>query len=200
MDKLMRLVVAAVFGIVVIGCSATAKKMTIESRTERTDVFKEVTGGDPIPTGYGDVVIRGNIKTHLGGYYIGESKESVHGKESYPFLVNIDGQAALWSVPGVRDSKPAYDKDGKTSRDPEAREGMKYILEKKIRLAAGSHKVFFGLPADNYFIEADITVQNGETTVIEYKPVYRYKTMPTRIPTFLKGFSRYEIYLNGNKS
>ena len=97
------------------------------------------------------------------------------------------------------DKKPAYDENGKTSLDPEARDGMKYVLEKKIRLSAGSHKVFFGLPEDNYFMEANITVQNGQTTVLEFRPVYRYKTIPTRIPTFLDGISHYELYINGAK-
>ncbi|MDP2156637.1 MAG: hypothetical protein Q8K68_02875, partial [Nitrospirota bacterium] len=82
-----------------------------------------------------------------------ESKESLHGKVKYPFVVNIDGQAARWEVDGVKDVKPAYDADGKTSRDPEAGEGFRYVLEKKIRLRAGSHRVFFGLPEDNFSIE-----------------------------------------------
>jgi hypothetical protein len=170
----------------------------MESESQRVDVFKEVAEGGPIPPGYSDLIIKANIKTHLEGYYIGESKESIHGKPSYPFLINIDGQAVRWNAPGVLDNKPAYDRDGKTSRDPEAGHGMKYLLEKKVRLAAGPHKIIFGLPEDNYAIEAGITVQNGETTVIEYIPVYRYKSLPARIPTFLHGIARYDLNLNGS--
>jgi hypothetical protein len=59
--------------------------------------------------------------------------------------------------------------------------------------------VFFALPDDDYFIEADVTVKEGEQAVLEFKPVYKYKTFPTRIPTFLKGIKQYEVYLNGEK-
>jgi hypothetical protein len=199
MNKITFFLAAILISTVFTACGAATKTIMSKSQGERTDVFMEVTDGSAMPRGYGEVIIKANIKTHLEGYYIGESKESVHGRQSYPFLVNIDGQAALWNAPGVRDNKPAYDDEGKTSRDPEARDGMKYVLEKKVRVAAGPHKVFFGLPEDNYYTEADITVQNGATTVLEYKPVYRYKKITTRIPTFLNGISRYELLLNGNK-
>jgi hypothetical protein len=181
------------------GCGAAAKIIISKSQSEVTDVFREVAAGEVIPAGYAEIVIRAEIKTHLEGYYIGESGGSVHGKGSYPFLVNIDGQAARWEAPGARDTRPAYDRDGKTSRDPEAGDGMKYLLERKLRLAAGHHNVFLGLPQENYCVEAGITVQSGETTVMEYKPVYRYKTLPTRIPSFLRGLSHYELSVNGKK-
>jgi hypothetical protein len=83
--------------------------------------------------------------------------------------------------------------DGKTSRDPEAGEGMKYVLEKIIRLAAGSHKVFFGLPDEPYSTIVDISVKSGGLYMLEFKPHYWYKELPTRIPTFLKGVNKFEI-------
>jgi hypothetical protein len=189
----------AMFCFALIGCSATSKTMAAKSQSERTDVFQEIAGAGPIPAGHAEVVIKAALKTHLVDYYAGESKESAHGNESYPFLMNIDGQAVLWNVPGAVDSKPAFSPDGTISRDPEARDGMQYLLEKKIRLLAGQHTVFFGLPGDNYFVQANITVKEGESATLEYKPVYRYKTMPTRISTFMKGFSHYDVTLNGDK-
>lgn len=197
MSRILRYMVLTILCITLVGCGSTAKEIRMKSLTERTDVFHEVKDEGIIPKGFADLVIRASIKTHLESYYILESKESLHGKQSYPFLINIDGQAALWNVEGVRDNKPAYDKDGKTSYDPEAGDGMKYILEKKIRLAAGSHRIFLGLPEEKYSVEVKITLNEGETSVLEFKPIYRTKRIPTRIRTFLKGIDKYEVFLNG---
>jgi hypothetical protein len=77
--------------------------------------------------------------------------------------------------------------------------GIKYILEKKLRLLSGTHKVWFALPEDDYSVEAEITLRDGEEAILEFKPIYRYKTQPTRIPTFLEEIDAYEVYLNGVK-
>ncbi len=74
---------------------------------------------------------------------------------------------------------------------------MKYILERKIRLAAGPHKIFLGLPEDNYALESNIIFKEGFPYVLEFKPVYRTKRMPHSIPTFLHGIDKYEIFLDG---
>ena len=145
------------------GCGTAVKEMQMKSQSERTDVFVEVKDGEPIPEGFADLIITANIKTPLAGYYMLASKKSLHGKPGYPFLINIDGQAVVWKSEGVLDSKPAYDKDGKTSLDPEAREGMKYALNKKVRLRAGSHRIFFGLPEENYSSTVDIELKDGES-------------------------------------
>jgi hypothetical protein len=189
-------VVVLVLGLALVGCGATAKTIIAKLKSERTDVFQEISGAEALPAGYADLTIRANIKTHVEGYYIGESKDSAHGKEAYPFLINIDGQAVLWKVKGEKHQLPKY-VDGKTSRDPEAGEGMKYVLEKKVRLAAGAHKVFFGLPEEPYHMITDITVQSEKAYVLEFKPGYRYKTLPTRIPTFFQGISQCQITFSG---
>lgn len=66
------------------------------------------------------------------------------------------------------------------------------------RLPAGSHKVFFGLPEDDYYREVVINVKGGEAQTLEFKPEYRYKRLPTRIPTYMQGVSRYDILINGS--
>jgi hypothetical protein len=199
------------------GCGAAAKTIAMKAQSERADIFQEISGAEAVPPGYADLTIRANIKTHVEGYYIGESKESAHGKGVYPFLVNIDGQAAVWKAEGKMHVLPRY-VGGKTNRDPEAGEGIKYVLNKKIRLRAGSHKLFFGLPEDDYYREVVIHVKEGEAQVMEFKPeysyktvlkkgesqviefnpVYKYKRRTTRIPTYLKGVSRYDIFVNGS--
>lgn len=182
-------------GIVLTACGSMSKTILLKSQGERTDVFQEISGEESIPTGYADLTIKANIKTHVERYYIGEPKESAHGKEVYPFLVNIDGQAVLWKVKGEKHQLPKY-VDGKTSRDPEAGDGVKYILEKKVRLTAGTHKVFFGLPEEQYYTVADISVKSGGTYLLEFKPNYRYKTRPTRIPTYFQGIHKYDVVFN----
>ena len=183
----------------IVGCGASARMIAAKSQSERADVFTEVTDTGARPQGFADMIVKANIKTHEAGYYIAESGKSLHGKPGYPFLLNIDGQAVVWKVDGQKDVKPAYDEQGKTSKDPEARTGIKYILEKKLRLRTGTHKVYFGLPEDGYIVEANIDIRDGEESMLEFKPIYRYKTRPTRIPTFLEGIHAYEIYLNGVK-
>ena len=192
-------VVVLVLGPALVGCGAAAKLIVAKSQSERTGVFTEVTDAGARPQGFADMIVKASIKTHEAGFYIGESGKSPHGTPGYPFVFNIDGQAAVWKVDGQKDVKPAYDEIGKTSNDPEARTGIKYTLEKKLRLRSGTHKVFFGLPEDDYFVETVITLRDGEEAVLEFKPIYRYKTLPTRIPTFLEGINKYEIHLNGVK-
>jgi hypothetical protein len=199
MKKLFSILVAILSGLSLAACGTAAKEIRMESQSEKTNVFTEIKNGGAILKGFAELAITANIKTHIEGYYILESKESVHGKQKYPFLVNIDGQAAEWEVDGIRDIKPAYDQDGKTSRDPEAREGMKYVLQKSVRLRAGQHRIFFGLPEENYFAEVEISLREGETGVLEFRPVYRTKRIPSRIPTFLKGIDEYEVFLNGKQ-
>jgi hypothetical protein len=192
MNKKSKLIIIIAIGITLVGCGATTKEIARMSQSEKTDVFTEVASEGPAPAGYADVVIKASLKTPLAGYYPLESKKSEHGKPEYSFLVNIDGQAVLWKVAGRKHELPKYI-DGKTSHDPEAGEGMKYVLERKVRLAAGAHKVFFGLPGEAYYTTAEITVKSGSLYILEFKPHYWFKTVPTRIPTFLKGINNYEV-------
>jgi hypothetical protein len=174
------------------GCGATRKEIAMMSQSEKTGVFTEVMSEGSAPAEYADVVIKASLKTPLAGYYPVESKRSAHGKAVYTFLINIDGQAVLWQVKGQKHLIPEY-VDGKTSHDPDAGEGMQYMLEKKVRIAAGTHKVFIGLPDESYFTTVDISAQSGGSYVLEFKPIYRYKTLPTRIPTFLNGIDRFDV-------
>jgi hypothetical protein len=196
----MRKVITGVFigimSIVLIGCGATAKTIEQKMQNTRTDVFTEMKNDDAPAQGFVTLAIKATIKTNLEGYYLFESKDSMYGKPGYPFIINIDGQAAAWKVDGQKENLPLYDKDGKTSHDPDAGEGMKYILEKKIQLRAGTHKVFLGLPNDDYFKELEIMLQEGKTYTLEFKPIYKYKKQPTRIPTFKKGINEYEVCMN----
>ena len=193
MKKPFSVVIVITVMSVLASCGAMTKEIARMSHSERADVFVEISEG-PAPVGYADIVIRVSIKTPLAGYYLLESKGSTHGKDVCSVLVNIDGQSVLWKVKGQKHALPEY-VEGKTSRDPEAGEGMKYMLEKKVRLLAGSHKFFFGLPDEPYFTTADISLRSGGLYSLELKPDYRYKTVPTRIPTFLNGIDKFEVMI-----
>lgn len=172
-------------GITLAGCSAATKELTRMSQSVKTDLFTEINTAAALPSGFADVVIRSSIKIPL------------RRDKPYSFLINIDGQAVVWNVDGQRETVPLYDAGGKTSRDPDAGTGMKYQLEKKVRLAAGKHRIFFALPEEPYYTVVGIMLTEAETSILEFKPRYRYKTVPTRIPTFLLGVDSYEITLNG---
>lgn len=196
MQKVMKGILIGAICLILVGCGAAAREIRVKTQAYRTDVFTEINNADAPARGFAMLAIKATIKTHLERYYILESKDSLHGKPGYPFLINIDGQAEAWTVKGQKETLPLYDKDGNTSHDPDAGEGIKYVLEKKIGLRTGTHKVFLGLPADDYFKEVEITLKEGDSATIEFKPVYKYKTLPTRIPTFQEGIKEYEAYLN----
>ncbi len=196
MNRMAIVLSAMMAGIVLAGCGTAARTIMANSQSERRDIFKEVPASDQAPSGYVDVLIKASIKTHLEAYYIAEPGDQAHGKPTYPFLINIDGQAVVWNVSGVLDRKPAYDGDGQTSLDPEARDGMKYVLEKKVQIRSRRHRVFLGLSEEQYYTVADIDVKEGNAYVLEFTPVYRYKTSPTRIPSFFLGVSRYDVRLD----
>jgi len=197
MRKIIKGSLIGIMSLILIGCGAAAKEIRVKTQTERTDVFTEIKNAGTPARGFVLLIIKATIKTHPEGYYVLEMKDSLHGKPGYPFLINIDGQAEIRKIDGQKESLPLYDKEGKTSHDPDAGEGIKYVLEKEIRMRAGTHKVFLGLPADDYFKEVGITLQEGNTYVLEFKSVYKYKTRPTRIPRFEKGIKEFEVFLNG---
>lgn len=197
MRNLVNIMIAITVVFILAGCVMPTKEIARMTNSTRTDVFIEVPAEGKAPTGLVDLVIKASIKTSLEEYDALESKMPAQKKPGYPFLVNIDGQAALWTGDGQKETIPLYDENGKTSRDPDAGVGMKYRLEKKIRLAIGLHKIVFGLPNKDYLSEFKVSLNGGEAQVLEFKPVYRYKTYPFRIPTFLKGIERYDAVLNG---
>jgi hypothetical protein len=110
------------------------------------------------------------VKTHIEGFHLFPEK-SLHGKPTYPFVVNIDGQEILWEVEGGSEATPVLTEAG--DRDPEGGEGMRYTLEKKIRLLSGTHTLFFGLPAESYSESIKITVKSAQQHVFECRPVYK---------------------------
>jgi len=176
------------------GCGTGAREIALESQSEHTDVFKEVQEGVPIPKQFVELKITSSIKTHLEGFYLVESKGSLHGKPGYPFVINIDGQAATWKVDGLKEDTLIYDESGK--RSPEGGEGMRYNLQKRILLRAGSHKIFFGLAGEELLLQFELVLKAGESYVLEFRPVYHSRGNEPR--DFINGVNTCEVLLNGN--
>ena len=177
----MGLVFLALVGTLV-GCSLAAKEINLKSHSQKTGVFKEVKEGEGPPSkGYVDLQIKASIKTHLEGYYFLESDDSFHGQEGYPVLINIDGQAIIWKLKGRREITAPKE----TGSDPEEGEGMRYLLNKKIRLSTGSQTIFFALPGEKFYAETTLTLREGGENLLEFKPNYRRHRMGS--PSFYYG-------------
>lgn len=177
-----------------LGCGLASKELKIKSQSERTDVFKEIKGDGPPSKGFVDLIIKASIKTHPEGYYLLESAGTFHGQPDYPFLITIDGQAQVWKVDGQKEIT-SYEDQGKP--DPERGEGMKYVLNKRLRLGSGPHQIIFGLPGEDYYMNFNLTLDDGDVQVLEFKPIYRPRRGKST-PSFINGFDRGEIFLNGN--
>jgi len=174
------------------GCGATVKKITAESQSMRTDVFTEVKEQQPLPKGTVDLTIKASIKTPPEGYYLLESRPSQE-KEDYPFELNIDGQEIVWRVQGRPEITPRWDENGRII--PEGGKGIRYVLDKKIRLKPGFHHVVFGLPDENYFTEVKVSLREGEPHTLEFQPVYVMGRKHHK--SFYHGIKSYDAFLDG---
>jgi hypothetical protein len=192
MKRLIRFLLLAVLCAAASGCSAASKAIELKAQGEKTGVFYEIADGQPSAR-YSDLIINAHIKTHLEGHYIFESKKSLHGKAGYPFLLNIDGQSVTWMVEGQIENTPIYDAKGKRIAD--GGDGRLYSIEKRLRLSAGPHKIFLGLPEENYFKEINITLKEKAVHKIEFRPVYKRDSR--RVQSFLHGLREFEVYLDG---
>lgn len=193
MKKILLSTASMVLGFALVGCVASSQEIKLHSESLRADVFKEVKGEELQP-GFADVIIKTSLKTPVQQPSAdNKSQITTPGNEGCPFLLNIDGQAVQWVVDGQKETAPFIDASGKHNQ--EGGEGIKYVLEKKIRLKAGTHKVFFGLSALNYYKQFEIAVHEGKIYVVELKPVYSWKHR-NMVRSFEKGLAYYEISVN----
>jgi hypothetical protein len=94
---------------------------------------------------------------------------------------------------GREEKVSEYDEKGKPN--PDRGEGMKYLLTKNLRLSPGPHKIFLALPAENVFKEISITLKDGETAALEFKPRYLRGRHP--MEHFRNGIFFFEVFMNG---
>ncbi len=186
MGKVARHILCASLIIALIGCTAASKEIGLKSGSERKDVFSEFVK-EPIPSGMAELRIRTSIKTKPERQFLPGRRSGIPAPD-YPFLINIDGQAATWRVGGQRE------RNGKTRS--ERGEGLRYTLEKKLTLSAGLHRIFFGLPEEDCFVQIDATLTEGELNFLEFVPLYG--ECWTRHQSFRHGISGFKILWNEN--
>lgn len=187
--KQFLLLVLMVSIITLAGCGIGSREIAQRSVSERVDVFHDVRDGEITQEGFADLVIKAQIKTHFEGWYLLESKTSLHGKPTYPFLFNVEGQAVTWDVKGQKEKDNEYEG---CVINHDCGEGMRYVLEKRVRLKEGVHKIFFALPGDNYRTEFEITLKENERYNLEFKPVYRNQN-------YLKGTVRFDPFIDNTQ-
>ena len=175
------------------GCGGPAKQIRAKSQSMATDVFTEIKGQQPPPGGIVDLTIKASIKTAPQGYYLFGEKTPPQGKDGYPFELNIDGQEIVWKVEGKSEITPRWDENGRII--PEGGQGIRYVLDKKIRLKPGFHHVVFGLPGENYYTEAKLSLREGEPHTLEFQPVYIMGRKHHR--SFYHGIKSYDAFLDG---
>ena len=50
---------------------------------------------------------------------------------------------------------------------------MRYGLEKKIRLRAGTHRILLGVSEENCIKTMTVNLQQGKSYTLEYRPIYQ---------------------------
>ena len=175
------------------GCAGEIKQAKQQAvQGMRTDIFSEIKGGQPPPAGIVDLTIRASVKTPTREHFLLESRTPPPTEGGYPFELNIDGQEIVWKVDGILEKTPISDEKGRT---PEGGEGIRYILDKKIRVAPGAHHVVFGVPYDDYYTEVKVSLKESEPHALEFQPIY--STGRRGYETYHRGISRSRVFLDG---
>ncbi|MBN1381198.1 MAG: hypothetical protein JXA41_05960 [Deltaproteobacteria bacterium] len=202
MKKLFALGGVVLLAVLFSGCGEMLhREIVVQSQSARSDIFAEVDKDAPVPAEFGAVQIKASIKTRHKGYYASNLGTPNVGKSGFPFLLNIDGQAAEWKIDGEKENTPRFEKG---MLMPEGGEGMRYILNKTIRVKKGPHRVFFGLSRDNIIQEFDLNIKEGPST-LEIIPVYKSDPIiDIRRPenneaSYAYGIKRLDVYYDGER-
>jgi len=194
MKKIMHWAFLLAFVVLAANCGAAREQIRTQSKTLCEGIFCEVNTPDGPPPGYADVVIKASLKTPLPGEYRLESGSSPHGGPFYHFTVNVDGQAVTWKVPGQRENLPVV----KGQDSPDEGDGMRYTLEKKIRLRAGTHQIFLGVREKNTAKTVIVDLREGALSTLEFRPISpRYKHGR---PAFRLGFLGFNEVFNNTSN
>jgi len=186
-------IIGAALLIALAGCRGAVKQITPESQNMRTDVFIEVKEQQPPPEGTVDLTIKASIKTPPEGYHLLKERTSPQGKDGYAFELEIGGQEVVWKVEGNQENTPRWDEKGE--RIPEGGQGIRYVLDKKIRLRPGLHHVVFGLPQEDYYTEVKVSLRKDEAHTLEFQPFYAMGRRGYR--DFYHGIKTYNVFLDG---
>ncbi len=177
------------------GCSPCRETIKAGSIGARTDVFREVAAGSPIPQGYADLQVVSSLKTHKEGVY--PFRKDSHGTPDYSLLLTIDGQTAR-----IKGSSIEENSEPRGIQDPEAGEGIRYSFRTVVRLTAGSHTVRVASPDDEAAAERELSLAEGRSYTLELEPVYgatagRQRPAFYGPTSFLEGLRGFRMLLQG---
>jgi len=175
------------------GCARVTRERIIQRTTEKALSFEEITGKESkISEGYCELLIEAWIKIPKTETYVIKTRPPGYENLPYPFVFNINGQGVLWSV------NPTFDEQAMYVRhkiNPEGGVGLMCRLEKRVRLKSGSYKVYIGLPEEELEAEVTISLADGSSNLLEFKPIYWRGEDRQR--TFRSGISHFDIFFNG---
>ena len=155
--------------------------------------FEEINEEDKqLPDGYSELLIKAWIKIPEEENYLINKKPPRKKNSEYPFVLNINGRGVLWAVNCTFDEQSFY---AYYERNPEGGNGLMCRLKKRIRLKSGSYRVYFGLPEEEFETEVCISLADGSSNLLEFKPIY-WKPGDNR-RRFWNGISSFDIFFNG---
>lgn len=154
-----------IFGTLV-GCAGNKELIKEMSTSVTQNVFQEVENNVPIPNGYCDLQISSSLKTHVPGFY---AVKDNHGTPDFKLLVNIDGQAIF-----LRGDLQKENRELTGQAAPESGDGIRYLFSKKLRLKAGTHKIYAAIPDDGISIVREISLVEGDVNNLVLEPLYNH--------------------------
>jgi hypothetical protein len=179
-------------GAALFGCGALID-LRIKNMSDTTTVFREIGAEEAPVRSYADLLVKAQLKTHAKGYYLLEGEDSLEGKPKIPLIFNIDGQVVTWEADGRKEDTPKYTSDGMHISD--GGPGVRYLLEKKIRLSPGLHKISIAITHHGYLNKFEITLIENSVNILECRPIYNRDRWIDQ--SYVKGIRNFEILLNG---
>jgi hypothetical protein len=187
-----RVIFIVLLALLFLACSGTKNLIEEKMISGRTEVFSEITGESQPPDGFRDLLIKAQVKTHSERHYPWQEKGLPADELKVRYLFNIDGQAVVWDAAGKEEDTPVYDENGKRTFD--GGKGIKYSLDKRIRLHAGPHNVFLALPSENVISQSEIIIEPGIQYTLEYKPIYDWDHLHHQ--SYRHGIGGFEVFFN----
>jgi hypothetical protein len=174
-------------------CAHSTRGQIMKKGLEQASIFEEINEKDKeLPEGDSELFIKASIKIPRKEFYLFSTRPPRHENSQYPFVLNVNGQGALWTVNCALDEQRMY---VHTKRNPEGGDGLMCRLEKSIRLKSGSYSVYFGLPEEEFETKVTISLTGGSSNVLEFEPIYWRGGDRRR--TFWNGISTFDIIFNG---
>jgi hypothetical protein len=183
---------ALLITLVFFGCTHVTREGIMQRASEEAFSFEEINEKDSqLPEGYTELLIKASIKIPQKEFYLIKKRPPRKENSQYPFVLNINGQGVLLMVNCTLDKQRTYINN---KRNPEGGEGLMCRLEKRIRLTSGYYKVYLGLPEEEFETEVTISLADGSSNVLEFKPIYWWSGDNRRM--FWKGISNFDIFFN----